>query len=107
MVSSGATEVVFGGDGVAWTADSRRLFYYKAPNKLMSVSIETKGTLSASIPTVAYDLAKLRVNPFAWDILPDGRLLAIQRGEGEDEVTQYNIVLNWLSELQQRMAKVN
>jgi hypothetical protein len=45
------------------------------------------------------------VNPNSWDILPDGSLLAIQRGQGEDEVTQYNIVLNWLNELRLRMAK--
>jgi serine/threonine-protein kinase len=92
-------------NGVSWAADSRRLYYNKEPLKVMSVTIDTKPTLSASTPVLAYDLAKLRVNPNSWDILPDGRLLAIQRGQGEDEVTQFNIVLNWFNELRQRMAK--
>jgi len=69
----------------------------------MSVTIEAKPALSASTPVFVHDIKKLRVN--AWDILPDGRLLAIQRGEGEDEVKEYNIVLNWFSELRARMAK--
>ena len=89
----------------SWAGDSRRLFYNSNPNKLMSVTIVMKPALSASAPIVAYDLKKLRVNPDAWDILPDGRLLAIQRGEGEDDVTEFNIVLNWFTELRERMAK--
>jgi serine/threonine-protein kinase len=94
-------------NGVGWGGDSRhlRLYYNKEPLMVMAVTIETKPTLRASPPVLAYDLAKLRVNPNSWDILPDGSLLAIQRGQGEDEVTQYNIVLNWLNELRQRMAK--
>jgi hypothetical protein len=38
--------------------------------------------------------------------MPDGRLLAIQKGAGEDEINQYNLVMNWSAELRQRMAKV-
>jgi hypothetical protein len=90
-------------NGVSWAGDSRRLYYNKEPLKVMSVTIETKPTLSASTPVLAYDLTKLRVNLNSWDILPDGRLLAIQRGEGEDDVSQYNIVLNWLEELRRRV----
>ena len=93
-----------GPNGVpGWAGDSRRLFYPSNPNKVMSVTIEAKPALSASTPVFVHDIKKLRVN--AWDILPDGRLLAIQRGEGEDEVKEYNIVLNWFSELRARMAK--
>jgi serine/threonine-protein kinase len=103
MIPTGGVPRVF--NGVGWAGDSRRLYYNKEPLKVMSVTIDTKPTLSASTPVLAYDLAKLRVNPNSWDILPDGSLLAIQRGQGEDEVTQYNIVLNWLNELRLRMAK--
>ena len=76
-----------GGGHPAWTGDSRRLFYYVDPNKVMSATIETRPALAASAPAMAYDLKKLRVNPFEWDLLPDGRLLAIQKGEGEDDIT--------------------
>ena len=89
----------------SWAGDSRRLFYYSNPDKLMSVTIVMRPALSPSAPIVAHDLKKLRVNHYAWDILPDGRLLAIQRGEGEDDITEFNIVLNWFTELRERMAK--
>jgi len=49
------------------------------------------------------DVKKLRVNPIQWDILPDGHLLAIQRGEGDDDITNRSTVLNWFAELRQRM----
>jgi hypothetical protein len=37
--------------------------------------------------------------------MPDGRLLAIQKGEGEGDITDFSVVLNWLDELRARMTK--
>ena len=54
---------------------------------------------------MAQDLKKLHVNANEWDILPDGRLLAIQRGEGEGDITHFDIVLNWSQELREQMTK--
>jgi Tol biopolymer transport system component/predicted Ser/Thr protein kinase len=99
MVSNG------GGDRPRWAGDGRRLFYYSEPEKLMSVTIQTKPNLSASSPAMVHDLRKLRVDPREWDVMPDGRIFAIQKGEGEDDITQFNVVLNWSSELRERMAK--
>jgi hypothetical protein len=45
------------------------------------------------------------VNLSQWDILPDGRLLAIQRGEQEDDIREFNVVLNWMTEFRERMSK--
>jgi Tol biopolymer transport system component len=98
MVSSG------GGQQPAWANNGRRLFYYNEPNKLMSVDISVTPKLTASAPVLAYDLKKLRVNPIEWDIMPDGRLLAIQKGEGEDDITDFNVVLNWIDELRARVT---
>ena len=98
MVSSG------GGQQPAWANNGQRLFYYNEPNKVMSVDISVTPKLTASAPVVAYDLRKLRVNPNEWDVMPDGRLLAIQKGEGEDDITDFNVVLNWSDELRARMA---
>jgi hypothetical protein len=47
---------------------------------------------------------KLRVNPGEWDIRPDGRLFAIQEGEGEDDITTFNVVLNWFDDLRARLT---
>jgi Tol biopolymer transport system component len=94
-----------GGAQPAWANEGRRLFYYNGPNKVMSVDISVKPNLTASAPVLAYDLRKLRVNPTEWDVMPDGRLLAIQKGEGEDDITDFNVVLHWLDELRSRVSK--
>jgi Tol biopolymer transport system component len=98
MVSSG------GGVQPAWANGGRRLFYYNDPNRVMSVDISVTGRLTASAPAEAYDLKKLRVNPNEWDVMPDGRLFAIQKGEGEGDLTDFNVVLNWTDELRARMG---
>jgi Tol biopolymer transport system component/predicted Ser/Thr protein kinase len=99
MVSNG------GGRRTAWAGDGRRLFYSSDPDEVMSVTISVKPALAASTPAPAYDLKKLRVGGGEWDIMPDGRLFAIQRGEDEGDITVFNVVLNWLDELRARMKK--
>jgi len=94
-----------GGSQPAWANDGRRLFFYSDPDKVMSVEISFTPKLGASAPVEAYDLRKLHVNPTEWDIMPDGRLLAIQKGEGEGDITVFNVVLNWFDELRARMAR--
>ena len=98
MVSSG------GGAQPAWANDGRRLFYYNDPSRVMSADISDTPKLSVSAPVLAYDLKTLRVNPREWDVMPDGRLLAIQKGEGEGDITDFNVVLHWSDELRARMS---
>jgi hypothetical protein len=54
-----------------------------------------------------WDFAALRIATSALggviDILPDGRLLAVQRGEGEGNPTRVEVVLNFAEELKARM----
>jgi hypothetical protein len=71
----------------------------------MSVTISLTPGLSASTPVAVYDLKKMLVRQSEWDILPDGRLLAIQKGPGEDDITSFNVVLNWFDEVRARMTK--
>src|SRR5262249_14973200 len=88
-----------------WSGDSKRLVYAAPPYKVMSVTIDATRELTLSTPTLAFDLKALRVNAGQWDLLPDGRLLAIQKGEGEDEPTSYRLVFNWLDELRAKAIK--
>jgi serine/threonine-protein kinase len=102
----GPATMVSNGGGVqpAWANGGRRLFYYSEPEKVMSVDISVTPKLTASVPILAYDLKKLRVNPTEWDVMPDGRLLAIQKGEGEGDITDFNVVLNWTDDLRARVT---
>ena len=94
-----------GGIRPAWSADGSRLFYQADPNRIMAVSLQTKPAVSASAPTLMHDLNRLRVAATEWDVLPDGRMVMIQKGQTEDDVTQVNLVLNWLNELRARMSQ--
>jgi hypothetical protein len=99
LVSSG------GAGSFSWAGDSKRLVYGGLTDRLMAVTIEAKPALRSSVPVATYDLKQLRVTAGEWGLLPDGRLLAIQRGEGEDDITSFNVVLNWFDELRERMTK--
>jgi hypothetical protein len=91
---------------LAWDGESRRLFYGAAVDKIMMVNIRTTPFLEASQPRIAYDLRQLQIagnEGGQWDILPDGRLIAIQKGEGEQDVSSFSIVLNWIDEVRRRL----
>jgi eukaryotic-like serine/threonine-protein kinase len=101
MVSRG------GGDIARWGRDGKHL-YYSVQGKLMSAEITSRPTLSASPPILAWNLAALRVPPNGrgsalYDILPDGRLLAVQGSEEEETPAQFNVVLNFDEMVKQRM----
>jgi hypothetical protein len=53
----------------------------------------------------AFNLVDLQVNSTLWTVLPDGRLLVIRKGEDEDEVQRFDVVVNWIQELSVTMAK--
>jgi len=101
MVSRG------GGEIPRWGKDGRHL-YYSTQGKLMSVEIASQPRLSASAPVVAWDLAALRVPPNTlgsglYDVLPDGRLIAVQKGPEEQYPTQANVILNFDEVLKERL----
>jgi hypothetical protein len=55
-----------------------------------------------------WDLAALHVpTPAAggalYDLLPDGRAIVVQSGEGEENPTHFSVVLNFSQELKSRM----
>ena len=99
VVSSG------GANRARWSRDSRRLYMTDPQARVVSVTIDTTSGLRASPPVVMWDLRALRIDVPTWDLMPDGRLIGIQRGVGEDDVTSYNVVLNWLEGIRARLPK--
>jgi hypothetical protein len=72
---------------------------------LVSVDITTAPALTGSAPKALHDFEKLRLQRNGWDVLPDGRLVAIQRSPTEDALPSIRIVLNWLSEIRARLPR--
>jgi hypothetical protein len=70
----------------------------------MVATVETTPTLRVGAPTVAWDLEALRIMGDAWDILPDGRLVGVQKSADEDDITSYNLVLNWLDGVKKKLG---
>jgi len=94
---------------LGWSPDGRRLYYESSQNQVASVAISTTPRLSASAPEIAWDLDALRAaregGAALFDLLPDGKLLVIQKGEGEDEITRFDVALNFFEELRAKMGK--
>jgi hypothetical protein len=88
-----------------WSRDGRRLFFAQAsPDRVMSVVVDRSPSLRASTPALAFDLRALRLDPHVWAILPGDRLVGIQRGAGEDEVTSFQLILHWLDTVRPRLS---
>jgi Tol biopolymer transport system component len=95
------------GNIARWGRDGKQL-YYTSQGKLMSATITATPQLSASAPALAWDLPALHVVPNnqgggLWDLLPDGRLVAVQMGEDEEAVTQVKIALHFDEVVKQKL----
>jgi hypothetical protein len=71
----------------------------------MAVTIEPAPALHVSAPVLVHDLVALRLNADVWGILPDGRLIGIERGTREDDTAAYSVVLNWLDLVRGKLPK--
>ena len=94
-----------GGSQPVWSREGDELFYQYG-NQFMAVAIDTRGAFSASPPRLlfegnyAVDGSPDRYRP-NYDVMPDGRFVMVKAvgREGEEDLTQINIVLNWFEEL--------
>ena len=87
----------------AWSRDGEDIYYTTEQAKGMRVSLPGRGG-AAKPPVVGFpDFAKYRPVPNMGAILPGDRVLLIQRGEEEDDITQFDVVFNFFDELKERM----
>jgi eukaryotic-like serine/threonine-protein kinase len=91
-----------------WGRDGKKLYFQTPQEKVMAVDVVEGPQIRASTPVEVWDLGPLRIARSELggviDILPDGRLLAVQRGEGEGIPTRLDVVVNFPEELKARLA---
>ncbi len=83
-----------------WSHDGRELFFQNG-DRMMAVSVRTSPGFAAGKPTLLFTG---RFNGF-YDVARDGRFLMVKGMEQDSAPVQFNLVLNWLSDLQQKMGK--
>ena len=96
MSSGAGTEPV-------WSPDGKKL-YYRAPEELMVVTVETRPTFSVSRPQAVLEdsFERWPGQPGFrnYDISPDGeRFLVLESGE-QTQYDTIHVVLNWFEELE-------
>jgi hypothetical protein len=92
------------GNRPRWSSDGKTVYFVSDRSRVMAAAVSDGPPLTVGAPKFAFDLERLRVDDQDFDSLPDGRLLVIQKGEEEDDITRFNVVLNWTDELARRVG---
>jgi len=92
------------GSNPIWSPDGSKILYREEPgSKLMVAKIGMVPHATVSPPISLLDLDSLRVVGGLYDILPDGRLVAVQKALAESEIRRFDITLNFFEDLRSRM----
>jgi len=79
------------------------LLYFQ-DGRAYTVDLRTEPTVSFSEPEYHSWVTELFPKTLGGDVLPDGRVLAIFKGEEEEDPHEIRVVLNWFEELEQKLA---
>jgi len=94
MVSRG------GGATPRWGKAGTTLYYETPSSKIAAVRVLPGATLSATPPELLWDLGALGAavvtnGRVMYDLLPDGSLVFVRKGPGENELTDIDAILNF------------
>jgi hypothetical protein len=81
----------------AWSDASTVI--WGTPEKVV-MAATVSASLEVSAPGKRFDLAALVAGSADYDLLPDGSLLVVRKAEGEGEIGQLDVVLNYRTELE-------
>ena len=92
-----------------WSGDGKELYYYTYQNKMVSVAIQTQPVFSLGRSIELFDLTQM-YNPLIgtanYGISPDDqRFLMMRNTNSSSSATAFNVILNWVEELESRFAK--
>lgn len=99
---SGRQQISVGGTNGSgwWSPDKKEIRYVDFDSQIMSVQIQTEPTFSASVPKMLASFKDLKIRDFSF--APDGRLMVVQQGEGE-QIIRIDLIVNFLDEVRARM----
>jgi len=96
---------ITGADGGGWYKQERPLkLYYSKDRRVYAVELRTEPTVAFSKPEHLAWVTELLPAVVEVDTLSDGRMLAIFKGEEEEDPHEIRVVLNWFEELEQKLA---
>ena len=87
------------GSRARWRTDGRAVLYVDSQERVQTSEIARAPRLGAAPSRVLVDLRALDLTR-DFDLLPDGRLLAVQRGSNEGPVTRFDLVQGFTGELE-------
>ena len=98
-----------------WSSDGKHLIYSENPGggigNLMSVEIQTRPSFAFSkpvpLPIKGFWHNGAPGDPRGFDMTPDGKQFIVMRSPdavNSRQIQQINIILNWFTELQQRVG---
>jgi serine/threonine-protein kinase len=93
-----------GGNEPVWSKDGRELFYRRG-NAMIAVTIAAQPVLSAGSSRTLFTGSYLPTDTggAGYDVAADRRFLMVQPLEAPQPATHINLVINWFTELQQRV----
>jgi len=98
-----------GGRVPRWSRDGKALYYRTYQTKMVSVAIQTKPVFSLGRSIELFDLTQMyfpTIGTANYDISPDGqRFLMTRNTSFNSSATAFNVILNWVEELESRFAK--
>ncbi|MEO8201028.1 MAG: protein kinase [Gemmatimonadota bacterium] len=97
--SDGRSQVVSpaSADEPEWSPDGREI-YYRDGTRWMSMSVDTRGSLTVGKPRLLFQGRYLNVRAKSYDVGPDGRFLLLL-GPPEETIGQLNIITGLFSEM--------
>jgi serine/threonine-protein kinase len=93
----------------AWSRDGKQIFYIPGPGQIASTDLTTAPNFTFGNQTILRQVLENYAPsvPRQYDVTPDGKLLGLISAEqsqtGAAAPGQINVVLNWFTELQQRV----
>jgi len=90
--------------------------FYRNGNAVMAVAVKTEPNFDiVGTPQSLFRgeylsqpgrLVNVALQPYLWDVSPDGKRFLMMKEAGTTASTRINIVLNWTEELKQRVPKM-